>query len=261
MKEIIDFYGKYNEEKRLLNPYGQVEFRTTMHYIEKYIAGRKNCSILEVGAATGRYSLALAEMGHTVTAVDLVPYNIGILRQKAERKGITNCVSMVGDALNLKKIPSDSQDIVLLLGPLYHLFSEEDKLKALMEGKRVLKPGGILMAGYIMNEFAVITFGFKEKNALYSQSTAKLDENFHVRNTVEDLFSYERLEDIDLYRDKAGLKRLEIISQDGAANYMRKELNEMSGEMLELFIKYHISVSARPELLGAGCHTLDVLTK
>lgn len=108
MQEIIDFYGKYNEEKRLLTPYGRVEFLTTMHYIEEVMAGRKGLSITELGCATGRYSLELAKMGHLVTAVDLVPYNIGILKQKAEREQIQNVIPIISDAKHVKKIEDHS---------------------------------------------------------------------------------------------------------------------------------------------------------
>lgn len=261
MKELIDFYGKFNEEKRLLNPYGQVEFRVTMHYISALIGDRKELSILESGAATGRYSLALAEMGHHVTAVDIVPYNIGILKQKAERMGISTCEAYVADARNLKKVPGDSQDLVLLLGPLYHLFSTEDKVAVLKEAKRIVKKDGFILAGYIMNDYAVISFGFKEGKLFETREKGTLSDDFKVKNRSEDLFSYDSLPDLEIYNREAGLSRVKILSQDGAANYMRKELNEMSEEMLSEFVRYQISVAERPDLLGAGCHTLDILRK
>ena len=257
---LKEYYGKYNEEKRLLHRYGQIEFRTTMYYIENVIGKRKGLKILDVGCATGRYLIPLAEEGHELTGVDYVNYNLGILRQKAERLGLS-IEAKQGDARDLSRYPDDYYDIVLFLGPMYHLFTEEDKVRALNEAKRVLKPGGALFAGYIMNEFGIIRFGVMDGNIAESAAKGKLDEQFHIRNTEEDLFSFDTLDDIDRYRNKVGLRRLKILSQDGPTNYMRQAVEALTDEAYELFYSYHLSTCERTDLLGAGCHTLDILTK
>jgi hypothetical protein len=69
------------------------------------------------------------------------------------------------------------------------------------------------------------------------------------------------LEDIYALSDAAGFTREKILSQDGPANHMRPVLNSMDEEEFALFIQYQIRVCERPELLGAGCHTLDILRK
>ena len=261
-EELIAYYGKYNEDKRLTTPYGRVEYLTTLRYIDRFIAGRTGLSILETGAATGRYSLELAARGHDVTAVDLVRYNIGILKQKAGREGLLPHVkAYVGDARKLRKVADSSQDLVLILGPLYHVFTEEEKVDILREAARVVKPGGKVFAAYIMNEFAVMTYGFHEGHILESQTAGKIDENYHVRNTVEDLFSFDRLEDLDRYRKAAGLRRVLTVSQDGPVNYMREDFKNMPEEIFQEFLRYHWSVCERKDLLGASCHVIDILEK
>ena len=261
-EDLNAYYNKYNEDKRLTTPYGRVEFLTTMRYIERFIAGRNGLQILEAGAATGRYTLELAARGHHITAVEPVRHSLGILKQKAEREGLLgNIKAIQGDARSMKKVRDSSQDIVLLFGPMYHLFTEEDKCAALREGARVLKPGGKLFAAYIMNEYAVVTFGFHEGHILESMEKGKLDENYHVRNTEEDLFSYDRLEDLDRYRRAAGLRRVLTVSQDGPVNYMREDFKGMSEEVFQEFLRYHFSVCERKDLLGASCHVVDILEK
>ena len=85
MADLVAYYNKFNEEKRLNSRHGRVEFITSMKYIHKYLdyvaKGRKKeeIKILDVGAGTGRYSVPLSEEGYDVTAVELVKYNLGIL--------------------------------------------------------------------------------------------------------------------------------------------------------------------------------------
>lgn len=260
MDEIVEFYGKYNEEKRLLTPYGRVEYLVTMHFIHKWINERSGLRILDIGAGTGRYAIPLSEEGHDVTAVDLTPYNIGILRQKAERLGVS-LTARIGNALRLKKEEDDAYDLVFLFGPMYHLFSEEEKVDALREAKRVLKPGGKLFVSYIMNDFAVVKFGFMEDHAEKSYYSGKLDADFHVMNEKKDLFSYDRTEDLDRYNESAGLTLVERVSQDGPTHYMRKTVSEMDEETFSLYLRYVLSVALRPDLTGASCHVMDVVTK
>ena len=76
---LTQFYNNYDEEGRLLSRHGSVEFLTTMRYIEKYL--HEGMRILEIGAATGRYSHTLARMGYRVDAVELVQHNIDLLRK------------------------------------------------------------------------------------------------------------------------------------------------------------------------------------
>ena len=86
-----------------------------------------------------------------------------------------------------------------------------------------------------------------------------MDEEFHCHSSEKDLYDYVRLEDIDCLREKAGLHRIKIISADGPADYMRRELNAMPEELFQKFIEYHLKTCERGELLGAGAHTVDIL--
>ena len=168
---------------------------------------------------------------------------------------------MQGNALNLKKLASDQFDLTLLFGPMYHLFGFEDKLKALNEAKRVTKPGGIILVAYCMNEYSVLTYAFKEKHVLECIAENRFTEDFHTISSKENLYDYVRIEDIDALNNAAELERIQILSPDGPANYMRPFLNQLSEEEFEYFIQYHMSTCERPDLIGAGAHTLDILKK
>ena len=153
---LTNFYEAYDEEGRLGSKHGMVEYITTMKYIEKYL--KPGMRVLEIGAATGRYSHALAQKGYRVDAVELIEHNIEIFKQNtlpSENVTITQ-----GNAMDLSAFADDTYDITLLLGPMYHLFTTEDKLKALSEAIRVTKKGGIVFSAYCMGDASVLSYGF-----------------------------------------------------------------------------------------------------
>lgn len=256
MTELEKYYNKFNEDKRLTRRHGEVEFITSMKYIHECIGDRKCVKILDIGAGTGRYSVALADEGHDVTAVELVKYNLGILRAKK-----SNVKAMQGNALKLSKLADDIFDITLLFGPMYHLFSFDDKIKALNEAKRVTKPGGKILVAYCMNEYSILTYGFKQDHIKEVVQEGKVTEDFHCISEPKDLYDYVRVEDIDKVRMAAGLKRIKLISADGQADLMRPVLNAMDEETFKLFVEYHLATCERQELVGAGAHTVDILEK
>lgn len=256
MTEIEKYYNKFNEEKRLGRRHGQVEFITSMKYIHSCLKEDKTSRILDVGAGTGRYSVALAEEGYDVTAVELVKYNLGILKKKG-----STVKAYLGNALNLSRFEAESFDVVLLFGPMYHLFTFEDKRKALSEAKRVAKTGGFILVAYCMNEYSILTYGFKENHILECIEQQRITEEFRCVSEEKDLYDYVRLEDIDALNEAVGLTRQKIISPDGPANYMRQVLNAMDEQTFAAFIKYHLATCERPDLIGAGAHTLDILKK
>ncbi len=259
MTELEEYYNKFNEEKRLNSRHGQVEFRTSMKYIHKYIdttIPAEEFKILDIGAGTGRYSVALANEGYDVTAVELVKYNLGILKSKN-----STVKAIQGNALHLKKLADNQFDLTLLFGPMYHLFGFEDKVKALNEAKRVTKPGGIILVAYCMNEYGVLTYAFKERHILECMQENRFTEDFHTISGKENLYDYVRIEDINALNEATGLKRLQIISPDGPANYIRPFLNQLTEEEFEHFVQYQMSICERPDLIGAGAHTVDILQK
>lgn len=252
LSNIEKHYCKHPEDLRLLRRHGIVEFETTMYHLHKYL--RPGQLILDIGAGTGRYTSALMSEGYKVKAVELVSRNIEVFLKREPSADVVK-----GDACNMPFIPDDSADITLLLGPLYHLIGDEAKLKALNEAKRVTKPDGLIFVAYLMNEYSILSYCFDEERIGSLMAKGYVDQDFHVQVPDGELYDYVRLDDIDRLNTLAGLERLTIFSPDGAADYMRTRLNNMSNETFALFLEYQKRISERPELIGAGSHTVDVL--
>ena len=264
MNEIEQYYNKFNEDKRLLSRHGRVEFYVTYTYIQRHLSAvlderkcaKSDIKIMDIGAGTGAYCIPLADEGYTVSAVEMVKHNLGILKKKTKLVDARQ-----GNACNMKKYADDTFDVTLLFGPMYHLFSHEDKIKALSEAKRITKPGGVIFVAYVMNEYGVITYCFKERHIREIMENHRLTEDFHTVSQAENLYDYVRIEDINKLNQQCGLKRKMIISPDGAADYMRQYLNKLDEEEFQYFLDYQLSICERQDLIGAGAHTVDILIK
>ena len=253
-KELINYYNKFREDKRLDTKHAKVEFLTSIKYIEKNL--KKGDKILDIGAATGKYSIYFYNKGYDVTALELVKQNINTFKKKNN-----NIKIIQGNAIDLSVFKDNSFDIVLLFGPMYHLISLSDKLKALNEAKRVVKENGYIFISYCMMEYAIITHGFKERYIKYSIDNKLLDKDFNIISKDNDLFSYVRINTINYLKNKLKLKRVKILSQDGCSEYLKSEINKMDEEEFNIFLQYHFKTCERKNLLEASRHVLDILQK
>ena len=250
-KNLNDYYNKFNEDKRLKTRHGRVEFIVTMKYIEEIVKNYKKPKILDLGAGCGAYSIPLSEY-YDVTALELVKHNLKVIEKNSQ-----NIKLIHGNATNLSMLEDNSFDVILIFGPMYHLISTEEKLKCLNEAKRVLKKNGTILISYIMNDYAIIRHGFKDRHIL--EETDKIDDSFHIISKEDDLYSYVRLDDIDNLNRLANLRRIKIISQDTVSNYMREYINKLNDKEFELFIKFQLSICERYEMLGLSTHVVDIL--
>jgi len=130
----------------------------TVRMMERYI--RPASTILDIGGGPGHYTIHFAKQGHTVTLLDLSGENVRFAKKKARQYGV-KITAVQGDATDLSRFPDDSFDTVFLMGPLYHLMTEESRLQAIQEAKRVLKPGGYLFCSFILM-FGGVIFGLRE---------------------------------------------------------------------------------------------------
>lgn len=257
-KEIINsFYGQIDEDHRLLKTrHGQLEYSTTMAYIHRYL--RKPASVLEVGAGTGRYSVALAKEGVDVTAVELVESNLSTLRENA--KGLENLRADQGDATDLGRFPSDSFDMTLVLGPMYHLYEPDEVNRAIDEAIRVTKPGGVLLFAFI-SVFAIMYANYLSGNWAFGQSENFTDD-YQVRHFKEQLFTgYDVVELERLFVQKP-VEHLATAGVDGLLEPLEARSDfSISDADFPAFAAWYLTFAEKRELLGAANHLLYICRK
>lgn len=154
-KDIEVFYNKASEETRLEKGMGVFEFERIKSLIDKYIPCH-NSTIIDVGGGTGKYAEWLANKGHEVHLIEPVEKHLKLANARSGKSKSKFSVNK-GEARNLK-FPSNYADLIILHGPLYHLQQKEDRLQAILESKRVLKVGGILL-GFAINYTASTLVG------------------------------------------------------------------------------------------------------
>jgi len=260
LNPLAAYYDRYDENGRLEAKHGQVEFLTTMRYIRKYL--QEGMKVIEIGAGTGRYSRAIADMGYCVEAIELNARNIEIFKANLKpnhKINITQC-----NALDLAAFENEEFDITLVLGPLYHLYTEHEKRQVIAEALRVTKSGGIVFAAYCISDGSLIWSGFQRKVfdiADYIRR-GKIDPvTFDTTSVPDDVFELIRKEDIDKLMSGFAVRRLHYVASDLYTNYMREAVDAMDDDTFALYLRYHFAICEREDMVGITHHSLDVFQK
>lgn len=181
INEVFEFYNNGAEIDRLERGLGIVEFYRSKEIISQYIT-EKN-TIYDIGGGIGKYSDWLAEQGHDVTLVELAPTAVDYAKKNMK----TPYKTEVGDARNINK-PNESADVVLLMGPLYHLQNKSDRIEALNEAHRVLKKGGLLIAAGI-SKFSSTTWAL----SVYGNGCDFIDDDIYMNMLKHELATGEHI--------------------------------------------------------------------
>ena len=251
---ISRFYTEYDEETRLdRTRRGQLEFFVTMDYIHRF-AG-KNSKILEIGAGTGRYSIALAKEGLDVTSVELVENNLAVLKKNSE--GLKNIQAFQGDALDLSRFSDETFDVTLVFGPMYHLYEPADIQRAIDEAVRVTKKDGVLLFAFIS------VFAIMSANYLYGNWAEGEEENFtkdqKIRHFEEQLFTGYDITEFEALFNEKPVEHLATAGVDWVLEAIQKRDDfSFSDEDFEKFKKWYLAFAENREMLGATNHLLYI---
>ena len=250
-------YGKFDEDKRLTSSrQGQLEYFITMNYVDKYI--KSGDKILEIGAGTGKYSIALAKNGYDVTAVELVESNLEVLKKNA--KGLENISAFQGDALNLSRFDNNTFDVTLLFGPMYHLYEEKDRHKALDEAIRVTKPDGVILVAFL-SAHAIMMSNYLSGN-FKEGFTANFDEDYKVKHFTEQAFTGFDIAEFEEMFEAKPVKYITTVAVDSVLEIVERDPDfKISDDDFKLFLDYQLHICEKREMLGYSCHLLYICRK
>ena len=232
---IINKYMEYDEDSRLVKDRAHnIEDLTTLRYIQKFL--KPGAKILEVGAGTGRYSLALAKMGYNVVATDLTPNHVEIMKRKSKR--LKNFRCMVADSMDLSMFKDNSFDMILNLGPMYHLFNLKDKKQAINETLRVAKKNAICMFAYLSHASLITGYALcaGRKNVV-TRMVSLMDKTGRIKDTPEEVFVSFYIEDFKKLFARTNTTYITNVATDGIAPAMGEWIEQLSKKRLSIISK------------------------
>ena len=262
--DISDIAASYNhgvkdEEERLERH--QLEYDLTWRYLTRYLP--PTGSILEIGAATGRYTLALCQCGYSVTAVDLSASLLEHCQLRLIAARLHEQVQfVVADARDLQAVPTTAFDAVLLMGPLYHLVFEEDRLEAIRQAVNRLRSGGLLFSTHL------------SRSGVLSDFIKRMPEWIERREEVRSLLShgrrpddqprggfrgyFARVSEIKPLHEARGLQTIVLAGIEPAISANDESYNKLQAPQRDLWLDLLEEVSSDETTVGASRHLLYV---
>ena len=256
MDYITNYYQNLSEEDGRLfkDNKHKTEFILTVDYINKYL--KKGMRILELGAGTGAYSLYYAKQGYQVDALEPVEKNLNILKSKIQED--MNINPVLGNALDLSMYEEDTFDMVLCLGPMYHLDGEE-RNKCLEEALRVTKLNGLIYLAYISNNFTFVKCVKKFDNYV-EKYKEEIQEGFKLVDSQK-VFTFMYPEEMEKLVSKYNLEKLHHLTTDGISSLISERLNTLTESEFKVWIEYLRCTAEREDQLGYGEHLLYIARK
>lgn len=265
--KIITYYAGEIEKNRLHLDYFKLEGIRTKEIISRYLTDKK-LNIIDIGGGAGFYAFWLQALGHNVSLVDLSPKNIELAKVEAQQSGIRLNACEVGDATNLR-FQDEQFDIALLLGPLYHLTERNERLKALSEAKRVLKPGGTLLAA-VISRYASLLDGFR-RNLIVDDAFERilvhdLETGIHLNETTNpEYFTtafFHTPGEIKNEIAQSSLKLEKLVAIESVGwlidDFTKKSKDERFRKRVQKLIN---AVESNDDLIAVSPHIMAVATK
>lgn len=255
---VVESYENYNEENRLsTNNARRIEYLTTIRVLDELITGNKK--ILDCAAGTGIYAFHLADMGHDVTATDITPRHVKIMNDILETKSYDMHTAVL-DATDMSVFADESFDVVLNMGPLYHLTDENARKKCLSECSRVLKKGGLLVTAYIPRYYIFQYLAMQDVNYLDDKLAKQLINTGILRHDDEKCFwtdtYYSSADEMEKMHSEYGFETVDHFAQDGLTPQFNEKADSWNVEQFKIWCDYHFSVCREKSLLGASNHVV-----
>jgi S-adenosylmethionine-dependent methyltransferase len=261
IRDIQTLYDRIAENEHTRLERHQLEYDLTWRYLERYLPSQG--TMLEIGAATGRYTLELARRGYQVTAVDISEVELGICRTRLADAGLEKQVRLVvADARRLDAVTERGFDAVLLMGPLYHLVLETDRKLALQATFDRLRADGVIFTAFI-SRFGILGDLMKndpawiEKRAdVRSVTHQGKDPDDYPRGGFRGYFA--RADEIPALHEAIGFDSLALAGVEPAISADDEIYNRLEGTQRKLWLDLLEEFSTETSIVGASRHLLYI---
>lgn len=257
---VVDSYENYKEENRLTtNNARKIEFITTTRIFDEVINSK--CKILDCAAGTGIYAFWLADRGHDVTATDITPRHIDVINQKFATTNYSMNTAVL-DATDMSLFGDKTFDVVLNMGPFYHLITQEQRKKCLSECLRVLKKGGLLVTAYIPRYYVFQYVAMSDEKYLDNTLAKQLVETGVLKHDDEKCFwtdtYYSSKEEMENIYSNYNLKITDHFAQDGLAPLLSYKVDSWNERQFKIWCDYHYSICREQSVLGSSNHVIII---
>lgn len=264
--EIVNHYTEDGDEHaRLLQGHGLLERARTQQIIQRYLP--ESGTIWDIGGGAGIYAVWLAKLGYAVHLIDAVPLHIEQARQaSAQQPDFPLASANVDDARNLH-VDDACADLVLLLGPLYHLTEHTDRVQALREAYRILKPGGVAIAAAISRFASLISGlidGFLKEPAFVEIVRRDLKDGQHRNpDNHPGYFTtsfFHHPDDLKAEVEAAGFDDVDGPFAVEGPGWVVRNLDEYVNDpaLWSRLLDFIAKIETEPTMLGASAHLLVV---
>jgi S-adenosylmethionine-dependent methyltransferase len=244
----------------------RTEFAVTLRALEEHLPPPP-ADVLDCGGGPGRYAIELARRGYTVTLFDLSSECLRVAQEKAREAGVTLLACVRGTATDLSRFSDAGFDAVLLMGPLYHLLDEAERVQALLEVSRVLKPGGRLFAAFI-SRFAPLRYAAAEEPdlPLREPETLRLilDTGRLPPRDAEGagfVAHFAHPAEIVPLVQQTGFEVLAALGVEGVVSQIEAGVNALSGEAWDTWVALNYRIAQDTAAHGGAEHLLVVAQK
>ena len=263
--DVSDISAYYNsdpdrEHDRLARH--QLEYDLTWRYLDQYLPARG--SVLEIGAATGRYTLELARRGYAVTAVDLSAALIHSARQRLAAADLDGQVRfVVADARDLSQVTEREFDAVLLMGPLYHLVEAADRQTALHQAFDHLRAGGLIFSAFI-SRLGIMGDLIKNDPDWIEEDQAEVQGIITRGRRADDTRRggfrgyFALVSEIAPLHEAVGFKTLIVAGVEPVISADDESYNKLEGKQRQLWLDMLHKLSTEPSIIGASRHLLCI---